>query len=90
MRIPALEKAIRGDKPAALADTYDEDVFPYGAQAGVNNGDWNECPFCGKPPTNTKFGKAFLFTDELSAKEYKISGLCQACQDKTFGATTDG
>jgi hypothetical protein len=25
------------------------------------------------------------FKDELSAKEYTISGMCQACQDKAFG-----
>lgn len=29
-------------------------------------------------------GKAFCFTDELSAKEYNISGMCQICQDATF------
>ena len=31
---------------------------------------------CGKPVTK--------FTDEISAKEYCISGLCQECQDKLF------
>ena len=25
------------------------------------------------------------FKDELSFKEYRISGLCQECQDKVFG-----
>ena len=30
-------------------------------------------------------GKAKVFKDELSEKEYKISGLCQRCQDETFG-----
>lgn len=34
------------------------------------------CPFCKKP-----IGK---FRDELSHREYGISGLCQACQDETF------
>ena len=24
------------------------------------------------------------FRDEISAKEYSISGMCQTCQDKTF------
>ena len=37
------------------------------------------CPFCHKT-INTED-----FKDELSIKEYKISGLCQKCQDKTFG-----
>jgi hypothetical protein len=25
------------------------------------------------------------FDDELSAKEYTLSGFCQACQDRVFG-----
>ena len=28
----------------------------------------------------------FMFRDELSAREYYISGMCQACQDSVFGA----
>jgi len=32
---------------------------------------------CGKPITP--------FRDALSEKEYKISGLCQNCQDEIFG-----
>lgn len=35
------------------------------------------CAWCGKPATE--------FRDELSRKEYTISGFCQDCQDKTFG-----
>lgn len=35
------------------------------------------CPTCGKP-----VGK---FKDELSKKEFGISGMCQACQDSVFG-----
>lgn len=38
-----------------------------------------KCPFCGCDTTNMKF------RDKLSEKEFKISGLCQKCQDKTFG-----
>ena len=29
------------------------------------------------------------FRDELSAKEYSISGMCQSCQDKTFGVNEE-
>ncbi len=37
------------------------------------------CPFCKiKVDTNA-------FKDELSRREYKISGLCQSCQDDIFG-----
>ncbi len=35
------------------------------------------CVSCGKPATE--------FKDALSRKEYGLSGLCQACQDKVFG-----
>lgn len=37
----------------------------------------NICAWCGKPATE--------FRDELSRKEYTISGFCQECQDETFG-----
>lgn len=30
-------------------------------------------------------GPAVEFRDELSRREYSISGLCQKCQDKIFG-----
>jgi hypothetical protein len=35
------------------------------------------CTTCGLP--------AKEFKDKLSAKEHKISGLCQKCQDSVFG-----
>lgn len=40
----------------------------------------NKCVFCGKivdPDTE--------FKDELSRKEFTISGICDTCQRKTFG-----
>ena len=51
------------------------------------------CPIC-KRIVNTGecFNKNYAperlsgpFKDELSKKEYSISGLCQDCQDKIFG-----
>ena len=41
--------------------------------------DQGKCPFCGKeinPETD--------FRDDLSRKEYTISGMCQDCQDDFF------
>jgi len=38
-----------------------------------------KCPTCFKP-INMKD-----FKDNLSLKEYKISGMCQKCQDSIFG-----
>jgi len=40
----------------------------------------NACVFCQKsinPDTD--------FKDEISRREFTISGICQGCQDKTFG-----
>lgn len=37
----------------------------------------NLCPICRSP-----VGK---FKDKLSEKEFKISGMCQKCQNKVFG-----
>lgn len=38
------------------------------------------CRYCGK-----KNVLSTGFRDELSKEEYKISGMCQECQDKVFG-----
>ena len=37
------------------------------------------CPTCGQGVTLDSF------KDELSLKEFHISGLCQSCQDSVFG-----
>ena len=37
----------------------------------------NTCVFCKDPDLN--------FRDQLSEKEYTISGICQKCQDDVFG-----
>ncbi|MHA2018402.1 MAG: hypothetical protein ACTSXY_09015 [Promethearchaeota archaeon] len=41
----------------------------------------SKCPFCEKEITNL----VTEFRDELSLKEFGISGLCQQCQDNFFG-----
>lgn len=37
------------------------------------------CVFCNSPVTEDSF------KDAISLKEFKISGICQVCQDKIFG-----
>lgn len=37
----------------------------------------NQCVTCQSPNVD--------FRDELSVKEYRISGMCQTCQDAFFG-----
>jgi len=39
----------------------------------------NKCPLCAEDIDITSF------KDELSLKEFHISGMCQRCQDKVFG-----
>jgi hypothetical protein len=41
----------------------------------------HECPFCNAPIK----GVRNEFKDAQSFKEFKISGLCQKCQDEIFG-----
>jgi hypothetical protein len=72
-------------------DVFDEEKYPYGVAPGGNKIGIEICAICGKPPTDltrTKHGnrlsQAFLFSDKLSAEEYRISGICQSCQDSTF------
>ena len=38
-----------------------------------------DCPLCKRKVNKDEF------RDELSHKEFKISGLCQLCQDEIFG-----
>jgi hypothetical protein len=39
--------------------------------------DAGKCPVCKQPITG--------FRNEDSEKEFRVSGMCQDCQDKTFG-----
>jgi len=42
--------------------------------------DVGKCPLC-----NAKINGTGDFKDAASTREYEISGLCQECQDKTYG-----
>jgi len=44
----------------------------------VNSVEAGNCPFCKQPIDLNSF------RDQLSKKEFNISGLCQSCQDKIF------
>ena len=57
-----------------------------------------KCPICKKDVLLANLELAELmktpklkqgFKDELSYKEFKISGMCQYCQDETFGGPDD-
>lgn len=53
-------------------------VFPEQMERRDNG----ECPFCGKKIDPAEF------RDELSRREFDISGMCQACQDDFFSDET--
>jgi len=64
----------RSQEMKAFVDTVAVDLF------GVSLTDAQEkqvCVICGHP--------ADRFVDELSRKEYEISGMCQDCQNQLFG-----
>jgi len=50
----------------------------FGFDAEVKSVEMGCCPFCKDPI------KVEDFKDDLSRKEFNISGLCQSCQDKMF------
>lgn len=65
------------------------DIFPEARELTQRK----RCPFCKKiVNTSDAFNESYApdrlsnpFRDELSRKEYSISGLCQDCQDEMFG-----
>ncbi|SVE36552.1 uncharacterized protein METZ01_LOCUS489406 [marine metagenome] len=64
--------------PSKKSDQVNEMVFKLTGIDRVEVIQNNQCAFkCAKPNFNWK--------DELSKKEYTISGLCQTCQNKMFG-----
>lgn len=76
---------------------FDKELFPFGKRAGDNKLGFKKCPFCSSEgyhldpedsPTGQE-GNFFAFRNELSAKEYYISGLCQSCQDSIFTASPE-
>ena len=46
---------------------------------GVKVVERGDCPLCKRKVNKDEF------RDELSRKEFEISGLCQLCQDEIFG-----
>lgn len=52
----------------------------FGLKGFADKVDDSKCPFCGKViHPNAEF------RDDISRREFNLSGLCQGCQDKTFG-----
>lgn len=81
-------------KVEIVLDNFDRELLPFGKKAGDNKFNAIQCPTCTMAPTHVDtsphdgdiHGEFYLFRNELSAKEYYISGMCQHCQDSVFGA----
>lgn len=74
--LPPVEPSEKAEGLTAFLEATSGRSTSIGAQRCVNP------PFgCGKPVTG--------FIDRLSAKEYAISGLCQACQNLVFNSDPD-
>ncbi len=83
------EAAREAHGPPPPADTFNDEQFPFGVAPGGNKFGLTVCATCGKPATDTPrndLPRAFLFKNEESAHEYRISGMCQDCQDVVFNS----
>jgi len=49
-----------------------------GFEKEIENVENGKCPFCGKPVNEKDF------KDELSRKEFHLSGMCEKCQNDFF------
>ncbi len=69
-------------KTAAMENMLDDmakELFGRGRKVAMDN---QMCVMCGNDANH--------FADELSRKEYGISGMCQSCQDGVFSVDSQG
>ena len=64
-------------EPTPKSDVINNLISGLAGQDRVSTIKADICMLCGN--------KATKFKDELSLREYAISGMCQTCQDKSFG-----
>jgi hypothetical protein len=67
------EPSWKADNIRNMLDRVSKDMYGRNASESIKQ---DICMRCGKP--------AREFVDELSRREYRISGLCQECQDIIF------
>lgn len=63
-------------KPTPKAPFIDELLTSFTGKSRITSIQNHQCMTCNKPVNQ--------FRDQLSLKEYTISGMCQACQDEVF------
>ena len=62
-----------------MLDDMTKELFGRGRKVAMDN---QMCVICGDDANH--------FTDELSRREYGISGMCQSCQDGVFSVDSQG
>ena len=62
-----------------MLDGMAKELFGRGRKVAMDN---QMCVMCGNDANH--------FTDELSRREYGISGMCQSCQDGVFSVDSQG
>jgi hypothetical protein len=61
-----------------MRDTVKNNLKILGFDKEVGKVEQGLCPFCDQPVSEKDF------RDEISRREYELSGMCQNCQDQTF------
>ena len=69
-------KKNRSPEMQQVVDAFAKNAFGRTATEAIAQ---HVCVICGKPIEG--------FKDVLSRREYRISGMCQECQDETFGVS---
>ena len=72
-------KSMKTAEMENFLDDMTKELFGRGRKVAMDN---QMCVVCG--------GDANHFADELSRKEYGISGMCQSCQDGVFSVDSQG
>ena len=73
-----MDSSIKSPEMVALLDEISMEAFGRVRSLAMAVGD---CVKCG--------GRASDFRDELSRREYGITGYCQKCQDEVFGSDNE-
>lgn len=74
MELEGEDKMAEPSKKAPEIDKALTDIFGIDRKSSIQS---DKCSWCKKDATE--------FRNEISRQEYRISGFCQECQDKTFG-----
>jgi len=73
-----MEERMVGEKSPEMENFLEDFAKEVFGRSRAASGETQTCVICG--------GEVNYFRDELSAREYRISKMCQKCQDSVFGS----